>query len=93
MRLHFSESEALRATLLRFAYGESWYCKVSRSNFKIILRRHVVCDLKLLFRELIWFKTVSWFAVLKSIYGGSSHRVARHTGTDIKWLVSDIMFN
>jgi hypothetical protein len=50
----------------------------------MILRSNIFYDLNLLSREHIWVKIIVWFIVLKSICGGSLHRVARHAGTDIK---------
>jgi hypothetical protein len=67
-------------------YSKQWYYTVSRSDFKMVLRINIIYNLKLLSREYIWFKVVVWFVVLKSICGGSSHRVARHTGTHIIYL-------
>lgn len=47
-------------------------------------RGSVVYDLKLLFRDYIWFKVVVGFVVLKSIRSGSLRWVARHTGMDVR---------
>lgn len=78
-----SDSEAVRVMLFSDVHSEWCYCTVSRSSFKIMLREDVVNNLKLLSREYIWFQVVVRFVVLKSICGGSSHRVARHTGTHV----------
>jgi hypothetical protein len=66
-----------------YAYGESWYCTVSRSYFKEISRTNGIYDLRLLSREYLYFEVIVGFTILKDSGRLSLRRVSSHVGMDI----------